>query len=161
MTTQAVAQPAEKVTPLKFGSKDQAMAALRDCGPGKKWQEGDMPAIVAAIEQFAVQGAGKGGSFRVTKTVCPISRTYFQVHGADLENEVQIGGIAVPATPKQFSSGGFGWNLNGKATLLVGGKRVPCQVSGNIIVINSKEAPDTDPTDREPAGAGLTQGDEA
>lgn len=48
---------------------------------------------------------------------------------------VQIDGQSIICSLREFSSGNKGYNANGK--VLVGGKK--CQVSGNIIIIGSKE----------------------
>ncbi len=69
----------------------------------------------------------------------PISRSDFEAGAAPIE--IDIGGTKLTAVPKQFSTGSFGWNVNGKATLMVNGKPVPVQVGANLIVIGSKEEP--------------------
>jgi hypothetical protein len=42
---------------------------------------------------------------------------------------------------KEFSTGSFGWNVNAKTVIEVGGRRLPVQVGLNLTVIGSKEAP--------------------
>ncbi len=44
------------------------------------------------------------------------------------------------AEPKGFSTGSFGWYLNGKVTLTIDGKAVPVQIGANFTVVGSKEA---------------------
>lgn len=73
------------------------------------------------------------------KTACAITREEFAAHAEALE--VSIGESTIEATVKeQFSSGSFGWNINGKMEVMVNGERVKVQVSGNLIVVGSKEA---------------------
>jgi hypothetical protein len=73
------------------------------------------------------------------KTICPISRADFLSKAEPLKFEV--GGTTLFAEPREFSTGSFGWYLNGKATVNIDGKNVPVQVGMNLIVIGSKEAP--------------------
>jgi hypothetical protein len=72
-------------------------------------------------------------------TVCPVSRKTFLESARPVE--VLIGGQLVLATMKEFGTGSFGWNVNGKATIMVDGKAVTVQVSGNLTAIGSKELP--------------------
>jgi hypothetical protein len=72
------------------------------------------------------------------KTVCPISRADFLAKAEPLKFDV--GGMTLMADPREFSTGSFGWYLNGKATVTVDGKTLPVQVGMNLIVIGSKEA---------------------
>lgn len=48
---------------------------------------------------------------------------------------VEVSGQRVDATPKHFSTGSVGYNINGKVTLPNG---VRLQISGNAVVIGSK-----------------------
>jgi hypothetical protein len=73
-----------------------------------------------------------------TKTECPISREDFRRDAKDIP--VSIQGVAKSAMPKEFATGSFGWNVNEKMTVEVGGKRVLVQVGLNITVIGSRTA---------------------
>lgn len=52
-----------------------------------------------------------------------------------------IHGQQMLAEVKSFSTGSFGWYLNGKTTLMVDGKAVSVQIGMNLTVVGSKEAP--------------------
>lgn len=52
--------------------------------------------------------------------------------------EVTIGDLPMGAEVKEFSTGSYGWNINGKATIKVGDVAVPVQVGLNLTVVNSK-----------------------
>jgi hypothetical protein len=75
----------------------------------------------------------------VRKTVCPISREQFQAAAKPLA--VSIEGKLVTAPPKDFSTGSFGFYLNEKIALLLGGVHVTCQVGMTVTVVGSKELP--------------------
>jgi len=72
------------------------------------------------------------------KTVCPISRADFLAKAEPLKFDV--GGNTLVAEPREFSTGSFGWYVNGKAVVTIDGKSVGVQVGMNLIVIGSKEA---------------------
>ncbi len=72
------------------------------------------------------------------KTICPITREAFLEKAEPLKFDV--GGMTLLAEPREFSTGSFGWYLNGKAMVNVDGKNLPVQVGMNLIVIGSKEA---------------------
>jgi hypothetical protein len=72
------------------------------------------------------------------KTVCAISRADFLAKAEPLK--IEIGGFPLLAEPREFSTGSFGWYVNGKASLTVDGKTLPVQVGMNLIVVGSKEA---------------------
>ena len=80
------------------------------------------------------------------KTTCPISRADFLAKAEPLK--IDVGGFPMVAEPREFSTGSFGWYVNGKASLTVDGKSVSVQVGMNLIVVGSKETK----TDK-PAGA--------
>jgi hypothetical protein len=44
------------------------------------------------------------------------------------------------AEVKQFSTGSFGWYMNGKTVVTVDGKTVSVQIGMNMTVVGSKEA---------------------
>jgi hypothetical protein len=72
------------------------------------------------------------------KTTCPISRADFLAKAETLK--IDIGGFPMVAEPREFSTGSFGWYVNGKASLTVDGKSLSVQVGMNLIVVGSKEA---------------------
>lgn len=72
------------------------------------------------------------------KTTCPVTRTQFKETAEPLK--VVINGQDLIAEPKEFSTGSFGWFLNGKVLVPVGGKNVSVQVGMNLTVVGSKEA---------------------
>ncbi|MFI5291016.1 MAG: hypothetical protein ACHQ17_15255 [Polyangia bacterium] len=75
------------------------------------------------------------------KTTCPISRADFLAKAEPLK--IDVGGFPMIAEPREFSTGSFGWYVNGKAQLTVDGKSVSVQVGMNLIVVGSKEAKPT------------------
>ena len=72
------------------------------------------------------------------KTTCPISRADFLAHAKPIT--IDLGGFPVTAEPREFSTGSFGWYLNGKTTITVDGKPLNVQVGVNLTVVGSKEA---------------------
>lgn len=53
---------------------------------------------------------------------------------------VDVSGQPIQATVKEFSTGSVGWNITGKVTVrLPNGVLVRCQVTGNVVVIGSKD----------------------
>lgn len=71
------------------------------------------------------------------KTVCPISRADFLAKAEPLK--IDLGGFPMVAEPREFSTGSFGWYVNGKASQVVDGKTLSVQVGMNLIVVGSKE----------------------
>jgi len=72
------------------------------------------------------------------KTTCPISRADFLAKATPLK--IDINGSAMVAEPREFSTGSFGWYVNGKTTQVIDGKTISVQVGMNLIVVGSKEA---------------------
>ena len=72
------------------------------------------------------------------KTICPIPRADFLAKAEPLK--IDVGGFPMVAEPREFSTGSFGWYVNGKASLVVDGKNLSVQVGMNLIVVGSKEA---------------------
>jgi hypothetical protein len=70
---------------------------------------------------------------------CPLSRTEFVENAKPLP--VTINGVAFDADVKEFSTGSFGWHLNGKVSVEIGGKKVSVQVGLNLTVVGSKDTP--------------------
>lgn len=73
------------------------------------------------------------------KTECTITRAQFLSQAKPLTT--LIDGQPKVAPVKEFSTGSFGWYLNEKIDLLIGG--IPCkvQMNFNIIVVGSKDLP--------------------
>ncbi len=69
---------------------------------------------------------------------CPISKDDFFAKAEPLK--LEINGVPMIAEPKAFSTGSFGWYLNGKISLMIDGKAVPIQIGANFTVVGSKEA---------------------
>jgi len=74
----------------------------------------------------------------MAKTTCPITRTQFVEKAEPVR--ISIGGSEMIADKKEFSTGSFGWYLNGKTTVMVDGKAVSVQIGMNLTVVGSKEA---------------------
>jgi hypothetical protein len=75
------------------------------------------------------------------KTVCPISRADFLAKASSVK--VELDGFPMHAAPREFSTGSFGWYVNGKANIMVDGKPISVQVGLNLTVVGSKEMPKT------------------
>ncbi len=75
----------------------------------------------------------------MAKLPCPINRDDFLKQAVSIE--IDIGGTKMTASPREFSTGSFGWYLTGKAVLTVNGKPIPVQVGTNLTVIGSKDSP--------------------
>lgn len=73
------------------------------------------------------------------KTDCPLTRAQFLSAAKALN--LQIEGAPLAAVVKEFSTGSFGWYLNGKINVTVGDKTLTVQVGGNFVVVGSKDAP--------------------
>jgi hypothetical protein len=71
---------------------------------------------------------------------CSISRSKFRQAAQPVR--VEINGNAMMAEVKEFSTGSFGWYLNGKTTIDVGGTPVSVQIGMNLTAVGSKEAPE-------------------
>ena len=69
---------------------------------------------------------------------CPVTRAEFRENAQPVK--VEINGIPMMAEVKEFSTGSFGWYLNGKTTIDVGGTPVTVQIGMNLTIIGSKEA---------------------
>ena len=72
------------------------------------------------------------------KTTCPISRPDFLAKAEPLK--IEINGQSIIAEPREFSTGSFGWYLNGKTVISVDGKALSVQIGMNMTVVGSKEA---------------------
>jgi hypothetical protein len=85
-----------------------------------------------------VRRAMVGHNRRMAKTACPVTRTQFTEKAEALK--VVINGTELLADVKEFSTGSFGWYLNGKIVVTVDGKPLSVQVGMNLTVVGSKEA---------------------
>jgi len=74
----------------------------------------------------------------MAKTTCPVSRPQFLEKAEPLK--VSINGQDLIADVKEFSTGSFGWYLNGKILVPIDGKNVSVQVGMNLTVVGSKDA---------------------
>ena len=74
----------------------------------------------------------------MAKTTCPVTKAEFMEKAEAVK--IEVGGTALMAEKKEFSTGSFGWYLSGKAMITVDGKPVQVQVGANLAVIGSKEA---------------------
>ena len=77
------------------------------------------------------------------KSSCPITRAEFREHAKAIA--VKIGDREYKATPKEFSTGSLGWNVNEKMTVEINGKEVTLQVGMNLTVVGSKDLPQDQP----------------
>jgi hypothetical protein len=75
----------------------------------------------------------------MTKSPCPLSQAQFLAKAEPLK--ISINGQEMLAEVKAFSTGSFGWYLNGKTSMSVGGKALSVQIGMNLTVVGSKEAP--------------------
>ena len=69
---------------------------------------------------------------------CPITRAEFREKAEPII--VTINGVSMPAQVKEFSTGSFGWNINGKTSVTIDGKSISVQIGMNLTVVGSKEA---------------------
>jgi hypothetical protein len=74
----------------------------------------------------------------MVKSPCPLSLSQFLEKAEPLK--VTIHGQEMLAEVKGFSTGSFGWYLNGKTVVTVDGKPVSVQIGMNLTVVGSKEA---------------------
>jgi hypothetical protein len=73
------------------------------------------------------------------KTTCPISRGDFQSKAKPVQ--LNIAGVPHLAEVKEFSTGSFGWYLNGRTTIEIDGQPVSVLINTSLIIVGSKEAP--------------------
>ncbi len=74
----------------------------------------------------------------MAKNPCPISKTQFLEKAEAVR--LSINGSEMLADRREFSTGSFGWYLNGKTVITVDGKPLSVQVGINLTVVGSKEA---------------------
>lgn len=75
----------------------------------------------------------------MAKSPCALSQSQFLAKAEPLK--INITGQDMLAEVKAFSTGSFGWYLNGKTTVMVDGKAVSVQIGMNLTIVGSKEAP--------------------
>lgn len=73
------------------------------------------------------------------KTICPLSRKEFMAKAPPLE--VVVAGTKFVAGAREFSTESLGYNVSGKATIVIDGKAVEFSVSMNVVAVGSKELP--------------------
>jgi len=74
----------------------------------------------------------------MAKNPCPVTRPQFLEKAEAVK--VTINGQEMTADKREFSTGSFGWYINGKVNITVDGKSVPVQIGLNLTVVGSKEA---------------------
>ena len=74
----------------------------------------------------------------MAKSPCPVSLTQFLEKAEPVK--VVINGQEMLAEVKSFSTGSFGWYINGKTVITVDGKALSVQIGMNMTVVGSKEA---------------------
>ncbi len=74
----------------------------------------------------------------MAKSPCPISKSQFLEKAEPVK--VTINGQEMIADRREFSTGSFGWYINGKTTITVDGKPLSVQIGMNLTVVGSKEA---------------------
>jgi hypothetical protein len=86
------------------------------------------------------RGCGLSGQMRAMppKTSCPVTLSQFIEKAEPLR--VTINGQDMIAEVKQFSTGSFGWYMNGKTVVMIDGKAVSVQIGMNLTVVGSKDA---------------------
>jgi hypothetical protein len=72
------------------------------------------------------------------KTSCPVSLTQFLEKAEPMK--VIINGQEMLAEVKTFSTGSFGWYMNGKTVVSIDGKAVSVQIGMNLTIVGSKDA---------------------
>jgi hypothetical protein len=97
----------------------------------------------ARVASAGTVDLGKGRHGRndvgMAKSQCPLSQAQFLAKAEPLK--IGINGQEMLAEVKAFSTGSFGWYLNGKTTVMVDGKAVSIQIGMNLTIVGSKEAP--------------------
>lgn len=70
------------------------------------------------------------------RTVCPVTREEFKAKSKPIT--AKIGDREVTLDAREFSTGSFGWYVNQKISVDIGGKSVLVQVQVNATVVGSK-----------------------
>ncbi len=74
----------------------------------------------------------------MAKSPCPVTLSQFLEKAEPVK--VTINGQEMLAEVKSFSTGSFGWYINGKTTVQVDGKPLSVQIGMNLTVVGSKDA---------------------
>jgi hypothetical protein len=74
------------------------------------------------------------------KSTCPVTRGQFRSRARPVT--ITVGDVPLVAPTKEFSTGSFGWYLNGKTTIDIDGSPVQVQLGLTLTVIGSKELPE-------------------
>ena len=72
------------------------------------------------------------------KSKCPLSRKEFLNEANPLH--IRIGEQVFAASPREFTSGRFGFYVGDKFVLNIAGKEVLVQANINVVVVDSKDA---------------------
>lgn len=70
------------------------------------------------------------------KRVSPVTKAEFAQNAKAIG--IKIGDTLLAAEPKMFSTGSFGWYLNGKVTVMVGDIPTTVQIGLNMTVVGSR-----------------------
>lgn len=76
------------------------------------------------------------GNVKSTKKPPGVSREVFKEHASFLP--VTVNGTEMSASPKEFSTGSYGWHCATKMVVTINGVPVDVLVNLNLTVINSK-----------------------
>ena len=79
---------------------------------------------------------------RLAKRKCAITRKEFAASAKDLKCTIEGIPFTCHVKPEGTSSGSLGFGCVPKVTLIIGGKKVECQINLNVTVVYSKELPD-------------------
>lgn len=98
-------------------------------------------------ETNRVRGDGDGtkkpaanGGAKKEKAPCPITRDRFNEKAKPIV--AHIGDSPVILNPQEFTTGSFGFFMNGRMEITVDGVKLPCQANLIVTVIGSKPDPD-------------------
>jgi hypothetical protein len=99
---------------------------------------GSIRAARARVSAGLGKRRGAGDDAGMAKSPCPLSQSRFLAAAEPLK--ISINNQEMLAEVKAFSTGSFGWYLNGKTTVMVDGKAVAVQIGMNLTIVGSKEA---------------------
>lgn len=72
------------------------------------------------------------------RTVCPLDYDQFRLAAQSFQVGLDGNPTDVMAHPIKFGTGSFGWKLEGKVIIQVGGEDVECSFNGNIVCRGSR-----------------------
>lgn len=132
-----MAKPRKQQTPAAAAEPVEVVDVVlgKDQPDPQGWKHGDHDVEPSGLTLAPEPEPAANGR---PKTACPVTREQFLRAAAAVT--VLVNGQPVPVMIKEFSTGSFGWNVNGKVQVEVGGVPVSVQVGGNLIVVNSKGA---------------------